>query len=597
MWKAPSIFKNTTGLALIALAAGLVASPPAAAIDFTLGEVEGRFDSTYTVGGAIRTSGRDPRLVGVANGGSAFSINSDNGNLNFDKGDLTSLAARGINELSLKSGNFDFFGRVNYFYDYVNNDKTLARTPLEKAAKRRAGLRIDLLDLYVSGNFDTFSVRLGQQVLNWGESTFLQNGINVINPIDVTKLRSAGSELREGLLPVPIAQFSVSLSSNFSIEGFYQLGWKATEIEAEGTFFSTNDFASPGGRFVYLGFGLPTGPRDNPPTNAGLPVGTQVARGPDREADDSGQFGVAARYLLTSLNDTELGAYFVRYNSRLPIVSAHSGTLAGLLGGNYAGTARYYREYPDGVKLVGGSFSTTLGESGIALQGEYAYHWDQPLQVEDVELLFAALSPLDPFLGFPAAIQPVFRRNQLGAQGFDRDIPGYRRKAYSTAQFTVTEIFPQVAGFDQIVALAEVGAMWVHNMEGKSVLRYEGPNTVTNANPFFTTIARQPATEPLRGFADAFSWGYRLVLRGDISNAIGAVTLQPTVAFNHDVNGTSPTPISSYVEDRQSLFLGVGANYLNNWQANLGYTMNWGGGKYNLLRDREFVSLTLSYSF
>src|SRR5262249_7802756 len=160
------------------------------------------------------------------------------------------------------------------------------------------------------------SVRIGNQVLNWGESTFIQNGINVINPADVTKLRAAGSELREGLLPVPIVQFSASLTSNLSIEAFYQMGWKRTEIEAEGTFFSTTAFASPGGRFVYLGFGLPTGPKDNPPTNAGLPVGSIVARGVDRDGKDSGQFGFALRYLVQSLNDTELGAYFVRYNSR-----------------------------------------------------------------------------------------------------------------------------------------------------------------------------------------------------------------------------------------------------------------------------------------
>jgi len=593
-----STLKNTTVLTgFAALAVGM--SSPAQAVDFRRGDIQGSFDSTYTVGGAIRTSSRDPRLVGLANGGSAYSINNDNGNLNFDKGDFTSLAVRGINELSLSSGNFSFFGRVNYLYDYVNNDKTLARTELQKAAKRRAGLRIDLLDLYATANFDTFSMRIGNQVLNWGESTFIQNGINVINPLDVTKLRSAGSELREGLLPVPIAQFTFRLSNTFSVEAFYQAGWKATEIEAEGTFFSTNDFASPGGRYVYLGFGLPNplGPRDNPVTNAGLPVGNIVNRAPDREGKDSGQFGFAARALVPALNDTELGAYFVRYNSRLPIVSAHSGTLAGLLTGNYANTANYYREYPSGIKLAGGSFSTTLGDSGIALQGEAAYHWDQPLQVEDVELLFAALSPLDPYLGFPAAIQPVFRRNQLGAQPFDTDIPGYRRKDYSTAQFTVTDIFPQVGRFDQIVLLAEVGAMWVHKMEAKSVLRYEGPNTVTNANPFFTTVQRQPATEPMQGYADAFSWGYRLAVRGDISNFIGSVTFQPTIAFNHDVNGTSPTPISSFVEKRQSLFFGAGFNYLNNWQANLGYTTNWGGGKYNMLRDRDFVSMTISYSF
>ena len=36
-------------------------------------------------------------------------------------------------------------------------------------------------------------------MINWGESTFIQNGINVINPIDVTKFRIPGSELREAL--------------------------------------------------------------------------------------------------------------------------------------------------------------------------------------------------------------------------------------------------------------------------------------------------------------------------------------------------------------------------------------------------------------
>jgi len=590
-----SRFTFGTALGLVLAAA----ATPACAIDFTWGNISGNFDSTYTVGGAMRTESRDPRLVGLVNGGSAFSINNDNGNLNFDKGDFTSLAARGINELRLQSGNFNFFGRINYFYDYINNDKTLRRTPLQSEAKNRAGLRFDILDLYVTGNFDAFSVRLGNQVLNWGESTFLQNGINVINPADVTKLRSAGSELREGLLPVPMVQFSASLSSNFSVEAFWQLAWKRTEIEAEGTFFSVNDFASPGGRFVYLGFGLPTGgPRDNPPTNAGLPgVGSIVGRGVDRDGKDHGQYGFAARYLIPALNDTELGAYFVRYNSRTPVVSARTGTLAGLLGGNYGATANYYREYVNGIKLAGGSISTALGDSGIAVQGEYAYHWDQPLQVEDVELLFAALSPLDPFLPFPPSIQPVFRRNQLGAQGFNQDVPGYRRKDYSTAQFTVTDVLPTIGFFDQVVLLGEVGGLWVHNMEAKSVLRYEGPNTVTSANPFYTTIARQPATEPIAGFADAFSWGYRLAIRGDISNAIGAVNLQPSIAFNHDVNGTSPAPISNFVEKRKAMTFGLGANYLNRWQANLSYTNNFGGGKYNVLRDRDFVSATISYSF
>jgi len=594
--------RTKTAAISISLLMSTALAGPAAAFDFSWDDVKASFDSTYTVGGAMRTSSRDPRLVGLANGGQAFSLNNDDGNLNFDKGDFTSLAVRGINELSLEKGNVSFFGRLNYFYDYINHDKTLARTQLSDKAKFRAGLRLNVLDLYVSGKFDAgsvpMSVRFGNQVLNWGESTFLQNGINVINPADVTKLRSAGSELREGLLPVPMIQTTASLSDNFSVEAFYQFDWKRTEIEPAGTFFSTTDIGSPGARYVYLGFGLPTGPRDNPMTNAGFPVGSVVERSPDHNARDTGQFGFAARYLLEALNDTELGAYFVRYNSRLPLVSARTGTLAGLVGGNYGGSANYYREYPNGIKMAGGSLSTALGDSGIALQGEYAYHWDQPIQVEDVELLFAALSPLDTLLGFPAAIQPVFRRNQLGPQGFNQDIPGYRRKAYSTAQFTVTEAIPTLGPVDQLILLAEVGGMWVHNMEDKSVLRYEGPNTVTNANPFYTAIARQPATEAMTGFADPFSWGYRLAVRGEINNAMGtSIQLLPTIAFNHDVNGTSPTPISNYVEHKKALSLGVGANYLNKWLVNVGYTTNWGGGKYNVLRDRDFVQLTVSYAY
>ena len=162
-----------------AVAALLAFAVPAQAVDFNLGtDITGSLDSTYSVGGAMRTKGRDPALVGVANGGTAFSINGDNGNLNFSKGDFVSLAARGTNELSIKGGNIQLFTRVNYFYDYINNDKTLDRTQLNKAARNLAGLKFDLLDLYVAGNFDVgdspLSVRVGKQVLSWGESTLLE---------------------------------------------------------------------------------------------------------------------------------------------------------------------------------------------------------------------------------------------------------------------------------------------------------------------------------------------------------------------------------------------------------------------------------------
>ncbi|MCB2107297.1 MAG: DUF1302 domain-containing protein [Rhodobacteraceae bacterium] len=578
----------------------LAVSSPVLAVDFTLPNgITGSFDTTFTVGASIRTQGRDQDLIGIVNGGRAFSINGDNGNLNFSKGDFVSLRASGVNELELDAGNLTFFTRVNYFYDQINRSATLDRTPLADEARHLAGLDFDLLDLYVTGYFDLgdnpLTMRLGKQVLSWGESTFIQNGINVINPFDVTKLRGAGTELREGVVPVPIVQASLGLG-DFSIEGFYQLGWDHTEIEAEGTFFSTNDFASPGGQNVFLRFGLPPGPIDNPPSLSQPPVGSIVPRDPDRDAKDSGQFGVALRYLATELNDTEFGAYYIKYHSRLPVLSGRTGKLLGIVGGDYARTAGYFREFPEDIKLAGFSLNTVLGT--VALQAEYSYHWDQPLQADDVELLFAALSPLDPLLGLPLPPgTPVFGRSQLGPYGFEQEVRGWRRKDYSQAQATATELLANVGPFDQVALVGEVGFTKVHNLEDPSVLRYEGPGTFTSANPFFTQLTLQPATADAKGFADSFSWGYRLVFRGDINNAIGAVTLTPQVAFSHDVKGTTPSPIANFVDGRISSTFSLGASYLNQWQASLAYTVSTGGGNYNLLRDRDFLSFTVSYSF
>ena len=67
----------------------------------------------------------------------------------------------------------------------------------------------ELLDLYAYGKFDIggrgLFVRAGNQVVSWGESTFIQNGINVLNPVDVGKLRAPGAELKEALSPTPDA--------------------------------------------------------------------------------------------------------------------------------------------------------------------------------------------------------------------------------------------------------------------------------------------------------------------------------------------------------------------------------------------------------
>ena len=98
-------------------------------------------------------------------------------------------------------------------------------------------------------------LRLGRQAVSWGESTFIQNGINVINHFDVAALRVPGSELKEAFLPQELVNFSLQFNDALSAQAIYITDWNATVPEPAGSYFSSNDFAPTGGSKVVLGFG------------------------------------------------------------------------------------------------------------------------------------------------------------------------------------------------------------------------------------------------------------------------------------------------------------------------------------------------------
>ncbi len=589
-------------LTVIALAAAvllplmtvILVAAPALAIELwpKSTKVRGRFDTTISLAATMRVSDRDLGIIGRENGGFANSVNGDNGNLNYSQWGLTSSSSKVTHELELTYGNYAVFGRAFYFYDAeIMQWDGQTRTPITDRAEDEIGRDFTLLDAYVRahnnlGGLST-TLRVGNQVLSWGEGTFIQNGINTISPIDVSKLRVAGAELRDGLTAIPLVDATVGLGDRFSLEGFYTFAWDHTEIEPEGTFFSTNDFASPGGNTVLLGFGEP-GIGDNPTFGgANIPVGTAVPRQQDRDAKDSGQFGFAFRWFEPKLNDTEFGFYFTRLHSRLPLISALTGTAIGLADGNYAASARYFREFPEDIDTYGFSFNAELGAGGLALQGEVSYRTDQPLQMDDVELLLAALTPVSAAL---------FGQNQIGIFGFDEEITGYKRKDMVQAQMTGTKILGPKLGADQMVVLGEVGFTHIQDIEDKDVLRYEASGTYTSGTQFFTAAGIQPETQ-INGFPDPWSWGYRLVVRSEHNNVIGPVGFLPQIAWAHDVNGTTPVPIANFVEGRKTITASLTATYLFSWKARLSYTNSFGGNEFNLLTDRDFASLSISNSF
>jgi len=606
---------------LIALGvAGPPVTPPAYAVQANIGPLEGSLDTTVSAGISLRIEERDPALVAQTNGGQQASANSDNGNLNFSQGDITSLNVKILHEGSWTYKNYGFFGRFYYFYDWAIMKIDPDFIGFTDQAQRRAGLNIRLLDAYLVADYDVFNrpltIRLGNQVLSWGESTFIQSGINSINPVDVAALRVAGAELKEALLPVPMISFSTDLTGSLSFEGFYQFYWDNTEIEPMGTYFSTADHASPGAHKVMLGFGLapPYGPTDNPdqPVGSRPPFGSQIYRLADDNAKHMGQGGLALRYFADWLNSSEIGLYWEHIHSRRPLLSGVTGDpppedaldliLWGLLNGDYASTGGYYREFPEDIDIVGISMNTS-GPFGFAIQGEVSGRLGQPIQVDDVELLFGAYSPLDPTLvtlqGLPEGTV-VFGQSQLiqdqGAVGFNEYLRGWKRKDMLQAQATFTKVWGPTLIMDQIVFLFEIGGTWFFDLEDKDKLRYEGPGTFTSGNKFFSSAGIQPYTTT-SGFADSFSWGYRLVTRLDFFNAIGPVTVMPLLVWFHDVEGTTPSPIGNFIEGRKQMALALRWDYLNFLKGSISYQMFMGAGQHNQLHDRDFLSISTSLAF
>ena len=83
------LFSAAVLSAAVLATVGLPDPWPAAPMELPPNEVgvTGYFDTTVSMGGAMRVSERDGRLVALANGGRAFSFNEDDGNLNYDRGD------------------------------------------------------------------------------------------------------------------------------------------------------------------------------------------------------------------------------------------------------------------------------------------------------------------------------------------------------------------------------------------------------------------------------------------------------------------------------------------------------------------------------
>ncbi len=636
--------RSRPALKPLVLATALCCATGAQAFQFkTENGISGSFDTTISYGVSVRSQAPDGSLIGISQGGTARSVNEDDGNRNYKKGEPFANVLKATHDLDLKWSTWGLFARGTYFVDFENRESTT----LGPEGRKRVGRDARLLDAFISGSFQPLdkklNMRIGSQVVSWGESTFITNGINVINPVDVSKLRIPGSELKEAFIPSRMLWLSQEITDKASIEGWVLANHDKVKLDPRGSYFSNNDFASDDGWNVVVGFGRrhdfngrapgnPVGPGSplTAPTAAVLGAFDPAAsvwapRSSDRNVSDKGQYGVAFRY-LSDWNNTEFGLYYVNYHSRIPLFSGIKGTPTsaltatpfGALAGQ-TGTATYFAEYPENIRLIGLSFNTA-GPAGIALQGEISYRPNNPIQLATPELLLAALGAPNLLTGFtqipgapPGATAAALVPNGAYLQG-------YRNVKTSQFQMTATKAFPNVFKADQMVLVGEFGYTKFHDLP--SDLKFNGPGVFLPATAF-GAFASGAGSVQETGFATPTSYGYRAVGRLDYTGGPFGTNWSPRMAWAHDVKGVSPT----FNEGVKSLSVGVNFEYQKKATFDLSYTTYGGGRTYcgtdnittpgtsaslvaqvavqganfcssaNPIKDRDFYSVVFTYSF
>jgi len=689
----------TAGAALLALAA----APRAHAIGFQSGSGDwaGSFDFTVQYGQAIRTSGLDCRIVAIADGGCGYSPNIDAGDLNYQHEATFSQALRGNAEFGLNYKDaVGMFVRADGLYDFEVMDNTPNFIPLPSSSKDYVGSYGRLLDAFVYGRFYLGSwpaeLRVGNQFLNWGESTFIPGGINNTNHFDLNALQVPGVELKSAFLPDEMVVFNLQPSKNLSTQLVYIANWHEDWLVPANSYFATNNTAVPGGSHSILGFGAISNFGTNFSSLGGPDITNFqfVPRFPDHTPPNSDQYGLNFKlYLPDFMQGTQLGFYFLNYTSRVPVVSVQTGTQAGfgngwgavnavagaaaalasgqqyaqailigtqagvaaaasqggtlsaataqqyatigaqtlLQGGNvnaqannlatheYAVTEGYFNEFPQDIKMLGISFNTQVQKTGTALQGEISYRHNVPLQLDDVQLLYASLTPLEAgvakLLGEPVSTPgkctpppsptPITGCNQLGAYGVGQYIRGYELKDVWQAQFTATQLWANVLGASEALFVLEVGGQFVPGLEDKFSggpvglgLQYDGPGTNVSGTPALGAYPEFPNVyDPGSAFPGRWSWGYVAFGHLEYDNVFFNWNVLPHIAWSQDVNGVSPGPGGPFLQGRHALGVGVSLNTRQRWEFDVSYTQYGGAGGYNLVNDRDFVSAYIKFSF
>ena len=526
---------SRTIIAVALVAAGMLQPTTAGAFSFDMGgDIQGAFDTDITYGYTRRMQSAQPDTIASSYG---------NRTLFPDKGDKMSSIIKVSHTLELKRNDMGFLMRGNYFYDDAYRDKIL---PPGNNRKLMRGA--DLTDaVFYTKLGDTVTLRVGKQVINWGESTFIQGGIADINTFDITKLRTPGADLKDAYIGAKAIDLSWS-DHDWTVEGFTLFKFDPIRIDAMGSPFTTLDAITDGGGWDAGGNGVIDG-ACRAPGGGSCGVGPMVRVG-DRRPSGNGQWGIAVRKFFPEFfNGGEVAIYAQKLDDHLPQIST------------YARTRTFFLDYPRDIKRYGMSFNTNV--SGLAIGGEWSIRKDAPISL---------IAPI--LAGFVPSAAPIGSYQQ-----------GWTTTNRQQLQFTVMKnwnVVPQL-GADAGSSIFEMAFGKVGNL------------------PAAALLTEPTLTKSWSGFQMKHSLTYQAAL-------FNLIALTPNFAYRWDMRGNSNElgGAKGFVAGRRAATIGLDFDYGGGrYKGGIAYTNFFGkrveknavGSLLNGTYDRDFIQANVSVSF
>ena len=376
--------RSSAGLTVWAASAVFgLASMSAQAFELDTGNTDFKavWDNTFKYSTGFRLVGPSQSIVGGANydtSSANYFPNTDDGSRNFKRG-LISNRLDILSELDLTYKNVGMRVSAAAWYDSVYHKSNANNSPSTSnpysvgynqftgAATQLHGGDAEILDAFVFGKFKLGEmpalVRAGKHTLVYGETLMLgANGIAAAQAsIDVVKAASVpNAQFKEFMMPINQLSGQLQVTPDVTVGGYYMLDWMGDRLPGSGSYFSAMDSVGTGGERLIVGYAPGLG-------------NVSFYREADMKAKKSGQGGLQLRF---HGGEVDYGLYAVRWNDHGPSgLYLKPGAAVASANGLQIGT--YQWAFHEGIRAVGGSFSTTIGSVNWA--GEMSFRANQPM--------------------------------------------------------------------------------------------------------------------------------------------------------------------------------------------------------------------------